>query len=375
MADAVRRAAAEGLAAIGASNYHDFRVYRGFAEAAQLEGVTALFGLEVIAVLEDLQRDGTLVNDPNNPGRTYLCGKGITRFEQPTDLATGLVAEMRAASDRRMHEMTDRMAECFALAGLATDCTDTVIAADEAARSDVPPAWVALQERHIARAFQEALFRELPPDRRSRFLAGLFGAPSSAAPTDAVALQDEIRSRLMKAGRPAFVPEAPVSFDDAYRLIVELGGIPCYPTLADGASPICPFEDPPQALADRLLERHVYCAELIPGRNRQAVVDQYVAALRGAGILVMAGTEHNTQRMIPLAPMCAGGEALSELARDAFWEGACVVAAHQWRMASGQPGYVDAAGRLNSAYDDDAARIRAFRELGADLIRAAASGR
>ena len=42
------------------------------------------------------------------------------------------------------------------------------------------------------------------------------------------------------------------------------------------------------------------------------------------------------------------------------------MAAHQWRVASGQPGYVDAAGRLNSAYDDDAARIRAFRELGAE---------
>ena len=374
-AEAVRRAAVEGLAAIGASNYHDFHVYRAFAEAAQVEGVTALFGLEVIALLDDLQREGTLVNDPSNPGRAYLCGKGIMRFAQPTDVATGLVAEMRAASDQRMHEMTNRMAECFAVAGLATDCSDSVIVANEAARSNVPPAWVALQERHIARAFQEVLFRELPPERRTRFLATLFGAPPSASPTDADAVQEEIRSRLMKAGRPAFVPDAPVSFDDAYRLILELGGIPCYPTLADGASPICPFEDSPRELADRLLGRQVYCAELIPGRNRRGVVDEYVAALRDAGILVMAGTEHNTQRMIPLAPTCAAGEALSELALDAFWEGACVVAAHQWRVASGQPGYVDAAGRLNSAYEDDATRIRAFRELGAELIRAGASVR
>ena len=46
----------------------------------------------------------------------------------------------------------------------------------------------------------------------------------------------------MKAGKPAFVEETFVSFEEAHRLILELGGIPSYPTLADGASPICPFE-------------------------------------------------------------------------------------------------------------------------------------
>lgn len=368
VAEVVETAAAEGVRVIGASNFHHLGVYRGFAEAARRAGVTALFGLEVVSLQEDLQGDGTLVNDPDNPGRTYLCGKGITRFERPNPVAVALAATMRAANDRRIGDMVDRVAGAFTAAGLATDCTVSQITEDVAARAGVPTAWVTLQERHIARAFQEALFGQLPSNRRDGFLGALFGAPPSSSPTDAVAVQEEIRSRLMKAGGPAFVPEASVSFDDAYRLIVEFGGIPCYPILADGASPVCPFEDPPAALADRLLGRQVYCAELIPGRNRREVVDRYVSALRDAGILVMAGTEHNTARMTPLAPSCLGGEPLSEPAREAFWEGACVVVAHQHLVAAGQPGYVDGAGRLNGAFPDAAARIRAFRDMGADLI-------
>jgi hypothetical protein len=172
----------------------------------------------------------------------------------------------------------------------------------------------------------------------------------------------------MKAGRPAFVPESPVSFADARRLILEMQGIPCYPTLADGASPVCPWEEPPGALAQRLLELGVHAAELIPNRNVPRVVDAYVAAFRDAGIIVMAGTEHNTMQPIPLEPRCADGSRPSSAARAAFWEATCVVAAHQHLRASGLPGYVDGDGALNPGFPDGESRIRAFAELGAGLI-------
>jgi hypothetical protein len=282
---------------------------------------------------------------------------------------------MRAASDDRIRRMTTRMAVLFARAGLDGGGTDLQIAASVAERCGVPIEWVALQERHVAQAFQEFLFRDVVPDDRAALLGRLFEAPTSVDTTDAVAVQEAIRSNLMKAGKPAFVPEAATSFDDAYRLILELGGIPCYPILADGASPICPFEDPPEALAGRLLRRGIYCAELIPGRNRREVVDRYVVVLRRAGIVVMAGTEHNTQRMIPLEPMALGGEPLSDLSREAFWEGTCVVVAHQELCASGQPGYVDGDGRPTAGFADGEARIQLFRRIGADLITTRSAAR
>ena len=39
--------------------------------------MAALFGLEFISVLEEQQRRGIKINDPGNPGRAYICGKGI----------------------------------------------------------------------------------------------------------------------------------------------------------------------------------------------------------------------------------------------------------------------------------------------------------
>jgi hypothetical protein len=178
----------------------------------------------------------------------------------------------------------------------------------------------------------------------------------------------------MKAGRPAFVPESAVSFDDAYQLILEMDGIPCYPTLADGASPVCPWEEPPGALVERLLERGIHAAELIPNRNRPDVVDAYVAAFRAAGIIVMAGTEHNTPARISLEPRCADGSLPSPAARAAFREATCVVVAHQHLRAAGRPGYVDGHGRLDPGFPDEEARIRWFAELGEALIAAAARG-
>ena len=372
--DAVRLAAAEGLAALGTANYYDFGIYDRFAAAATTAGLMPLFGLEIITLI-DLPDGGTLVNDPTNLNRMYLCGKAITRFDPPIPAAAQRMAAIRAASDDRLRRMTALIAERFGRAGLDAGTTDRQIAATVAERSGVPIEWVSLQERHVAEAFQESLFRDLLAEDRGAALGRLFGAPTGVDTTDAVAVQEAIRSNLMKAGKPAFVPEAAVSFDEAYRLILDLGGIPCYPILADGASPICPFEDPPETLAERILSRGIYCAELIPGRNRSEVVDRYVTTLRGAGIVVVAGTEHNTRRMIPLAPATLGGEPPSDMSLEVFWEGTCVVAAHQALSGSGRPGYVDGDGRLTTGFPDGEARIRSLHRIGADLFSNRSSAR
>jgi hypothetical protein len=369
--DAVHAAATEGITVFGASNFHDHGIYRRFADAATAAGIVPLFGLEFISVVDALRDAGTRVNDPGNPGRMYLCGKGVDPFATPTATAARLLEQVRAADADRMGAMVPRVRACFAEAGLETALTAESIVTDVAERAGVPSSWVVLQERHVAMAFQEALFLAEAPERRHALLARAFGGPVGASMDDPIAVQGEIRSRLLKAGCPAFVPESAVSFDDAYRLILEMDGMPCYPTLADGASPVCSWEEPPHALAQRVLERGIHAAELIPNRNRPAVVDAYVAAFREAGIIVMAGTEHNTRERIPLEPRCVDGSLPSPAARATFWEATCVVAAHQHLRASGRPGYVDGQGRLNPGFPDGASRIRWFAELGAGLIDAA----
>jgi hypothetical protein len=370
--DVMATGAREGVRVIGASNFHDQRVYRRVADAAEANGIVPLFGIELITVL-DTERlaaagvpAGARINDPGNPGRIYLCGKGIDPFRVPSPEAARIDAAARAANMGRAARMTMLLRARFEAAGVAAPIDDAAITADVAARAGVPADWVVLQERHLAMAFQQLLFEAVPAGERVARLAAVYGAPPAAAPDDAVAVQGEIRSRLMKAGGPAFVDESPLTFEDGVRLILAWDGIPAYPTLADGTSPVCPFEDGPDDLAARLGALGIHAAELIPGRNAPDVVDAYVRAFRAAGIVVTAGTEHNTLDRIPLEPEARGGAALSEEAREAFYEGACVIAGHQAERAAGRPGFVDAAGSFGSG--DRKTWIKRFAALGAAVI-------
>ncbi len=364
--EVVAVAAREGARVVGASNFHDHRVYRRFADAARDAGILPMFGLEFITVLDELRTAGTLVNDPANPGRMYLCGKGVNPFKDPSPAALEIDAAARAANVERAQAMVALVRERFAGGGVATSLDDATIIEDVADRAGVPADWIVLQERHIAMAFQEVLFLLVPAERRAGRLARVFGAPTTVNIDDPIAVQGEIRSRLMKVGGPAFVAESTLSFGDAVRLVLEWDGIPAYPTLADGASPICAFEDPPEALAQRMLDLGLSMAELIPARNSPDVVDRYVRAFRSAGIVVAAGTEHNTLDQIPFDPACRGGTPLSAYARDSFLEGASVIVAHHHERSMGRSGFVEPDGKPGGG--DREARIHHFAALGSAII-------
>jgi len=365
--DAIGAAAAEGARAIGISNFYDQQVYARFAEQATAAGIVPLFGLEFITLDPELEAAGVLVNDPANPGRVYFCGKGISPFRERTPAAAATAAAIRSDNDTRAAAMVAQLTDHFAGVGLDTGLTAASVAADVASRTEVPVEWVSLQERHIARAFQEAL-AALAVDERAAVLEAAYGSPSGVDIDNPVALQGELRSRLLKVGTAGFVPEVPLSFADAYSYVLDSGGIPTFPILADGARQLSPFEYPPAELAQKLLERRVYAAELIPLRNATSIVAEYIDALTAAGIIVMGGTEHNTADRIPYDPACVDGP-LPAAARTAFWEATCVVAAHQHLVAAGEPGYVDAEGSLTG--DDPAARKAELVALGAELMRGA----
>jgi len=365
---AVGLAAAEGIAALGASNYYDYTVYQEFAERAAGAGIVPLFGIEIITLDEGLAARGVKINDPGNPGKMYLCGKGISRFDPLSPEAQALLGTIRTKDAERMAAMTQRLAERFAAVGLETALDADAIKEQVVRRHGSPKSTVYLQERHVAQAFQESLFERLAPGSRADLLARLFGAPPKSLDSAAV-VQNDIRSHLMKAGKAAYVEETFVGYEHARALILALGGIPCYPTLADGASPICEFEAPIERLLAEIAARDIHCAELIPVRNQPEALLRYATGLRRAALMVTAGTEHNTRESQPIAPACVNGQPIPDAALDIFWEGACVVAAHHYRVFRGQPGFVDEAGQPNPAYATAEGRIAAFRALGEEVIR------
>jgi hypothetical protein len=368
---AVQLAAEQGIKVLGANNYYDYSVYTQFGTLCSENGILALYGTEIICMIDSLRNAGVKLNDPGNPGKMYLCGKGISRFAPLSTEGASLLNTIRKNDSTRMAQMVKKLSECCAEAGLSVRLTEAGVKQMVVERHGCSPATVYLQERHVAQALQEAIEKEIAPEERTAALEKLFGTTPKSAPDDRAGIQNEIRSHLMKAGKKAFVPETFVDFDHARKLILALGGIPCYPILADGASPLCGYEENTQKLAAETRARGLHCTELIPVRNSPEQVLRYAKAMREAGFIVTAGTEHNTRDLIPLEPTCLNGAPIPEEAQAIFWEGACVVAAHQFLVMHERSGFVDGSGALAGKYSSPDARIKHLASVGAAVIEAA----
>lgn len=317
---AVALACDEEIGILGASNYYDFSVYLEFETLCHQHSITPLFGMEIVLRLPALVEHGVRVNDPGNPGKMYLCGKALSRWRSPTDEAKRILQTIRDNDSARMSAMVDKLASVFAEAGVDTQLDARRIVNSIVLRYGCPQETVFLQERHVAQAFQEALFQMVRQGDRVRALSAVLQAPVSA--DDAARAQAQIRSRLMKAGKPAFVDETYIGLEDGLRLITELGGVPCYPVLADGADAVCEYEADVDALIQNLNDLGIRHAEFIPIRNSPETLRQYVLPMRDAGFSISAGTEHNTLDLIPLTPSCIDGEAIPDDVEAVFAEGA-----------------------------------------------------
>lgn len=359
---AVGLAADEGVKVLGCGNYYNFSVYQEFADLAQSRGIFPLFGTEIIALETDLQASGIRINDPGNPGKYYICGKGISRFEPLSPRAAERLQTIRSNDALRMREMTVKMAAVFTGHGVQTGLNEAAVVARVVKRHGCTADMVTLQERHLAQAFQEVFFEKVPANERIAKLTEIFGTAPKATADDAVGIQNEIRSHLMKAGKLCFVPETFVNLAQAKELVVELGGIPCYPVLADGSKQRCEYETPVEQLIETLKANDYTMVEFIPLRNSPEVLTEYVTAIRKAGIAVVAGTEHNTLDLVPIQPTCVGGAAIPDAVNAIFIEGICVLAAHAFLKAHGQAGFVDA------NEDDPNERIARFDRIGTAVL-------
>src|SRR5690606_10885788 len=129
-------------------------------------------------------------------------------------------------------------------------------------------------------------------------------------------VENEIRSVLLKAGGPAFVPEDPKAFlnlEEVVNLIIDAGGIPCYPVLLDDPKGnLTDFEGDKQKLYDNLISRNIWSIEFIPGRNDIEFLKEYVSFFNNKGFVVTFGTEHNTPELDPLKVTCRGGVPLDD---------------------------------------------------------------
>jgi len=146
-------------------------------------------------------------------------------------------------------------------------------------------------------------------------------------------------------------------------MILDMGGIPTYPLLLDDKNGnYTDFEAPKEKLLETLRSRNIFSIELIPNRNSLEHLKNYVEYFYANGFVVSFGTEHNTPELTELTVKCRGGVELDESLKAIGYNGAAVVAAHQYLRAKGEDGYVCAHGEADSAKRDE------YEQLGKAVI-------
>ncbi len=364
---AVKLAHSQGVNVLGLSNYYDFAVYEDFQQHCLAKGIFPLYGLEIIAMEDQLKQTGIRINDPANPGKFYICGKAITRFQPMSQKAKSLIDIIRQNDIERIAKMIEKLNKVFDVGGVEIGLTYDDIVDGVVRRHCYKREGVYLQERHVAQAFQEAFFTRIQADSRKKSLETILDTSCENCDSP-IEVQNAIRSNLLKAGKACFVEESFVSLDQAKQLINELAGVVCYPVLADGSAKRCEYETPVEKLIDSLTSSGIYMVEFIPLRNNKDVMEEYVLALRQAGFVVTAGTEHNTPDLVSLVPKRKDGTEIPKHIQEIFIEGACVVAAHQFLTAQRQCGFLDHDGKPNSAYSSADDRIKAISAVGRKAI-------
>ena len=192
----------------------------------------------------------------------------------------------------------------------------------------------SIRERHLAKALRLAVDARPGCDNCKRALyEQIFGKPLKSDPSNAAAVENEIRGNLLKAGGAAFVPEDPKAFlpmETVQRIIEAAGGIPTYPFLADDAKGnFTDFEGDLMKAADTLKKRGFRSVEFITTRNTTAVLEQYAGYLEDEGFTVTFGSEHNTPALEPIKLRTRDAADLSDKLKEINYRGACTVAAHQ----------------------------------------------
>lgn len=335
---AFKMATEEKIAVLGINDFYVTDGYDAFHKGCLINKIFPLFNIEFIGLLKDEQKKGIRINDPNNPGRIYFSGKGL---DYPFQL--GWVQKRQLSTVRKDSQLQIK-AMITKLNQLIVKEKPSLKLSYETIKSEY--AHELVRERHLAKALRElVLATSGTVDEQLRFLENLYGGKKSKAGfSNPAALENEIRSNLLKSGGPAFVEEDENSFlklKKIIKIITKAGGIPCYPVLLDDASgKLTEYEADPEKLLLSLNKLGIGCIELIPGRNDLATLKDFVEFFYKKGFIITFGTEHNTPEMLPLTVTSRGGIPLDDSLKKIAWEGACVLAAHQYLRADGRQGYV-----------------------------------
>lgn len=334
---AVRTAVAEGVRILGINDFYVTDGYKEFTDECIDHGMFPLLNIELIGISKEDQEAGIRINDPGNPGRTYISGKGLSF---PGDLPENQKIKLRnivVQSNNQVSKMIELLNDWF-----QQQEVDISLSVEEIMEGH---AVNLLRERHVAKMVR-LKFEELAANDLEFYelLDKAYGGKSvDKKRSDIAGTEEQLRARLLKSGAPAFVPEDDKAFlplAEIVELIIDSGGIPTYPVLLDGAGDqITEFENGKEKLLEVLEAWGFRSIEFIPLRNQFGKLKEYTEYFYENGFVVSFGTEHNTSAMGPLTVSCKEDVPLDDRLLEISFNGAAYIAAHQYLVDHEGPDY------------------------------------
>ena len=361
--DALDRAINENVGVVGINDFYTTEGYEEWAEGCRARSLYPLFNIEMIGLNDIDQEAGLRVNDPGNPGRTYISGKGLKYPFKLADPFASQLSKVRHESEVQVEAMSVKLNQLLVDKGYGFTLDINWIKRKLTKGS--------VRERHLAKALRLKVYEECNDVEKDivTVLENLFDKKKlNSAVSDIASVENEIRSNLLKAGGSAFVPETSEAFlpvESVCKIIIAAGGIPTYPFLADDANGnYTDFEKNLEEVANTLTQRGFHSVEFITTRNDVELLEKYALYLHNKGFVVTLGSEHNTPSMEPIELFARHGKPLTKTLMKINYDGACVIAAHQHLVSQGLDGYIDENGEADRRQRDE------FVKLGDEVIKA-----
>jgi hypothetical protein len=354
------QAVEENVRVLGINDFFLADGFGEFYEEAVRSRIFPMFNIEIVGLMVREQYDRFRINDPVNPGRTYLSGKGL---DYPFHLEESLACEL----DSLRMEIQQYVKQIIENASRIISETEPGL---RLKYSEIKRVFAKgfVTERHISKAIRSLIFERFnKPGERAKILKRLLASNKLKADIDDHAeVENEIRSRFLKSGGRAHVKEESSAFipvSEALQIIRNAGGIPCYSVLLDDEKGRCTeYEANKQILLNELQSRNIQCIEFLPARNNPDILRDYARFFRDNDFIILFGTAHSTPEKKPLRVCTRDGRFLDDELAGISFEGASIIAAHQYLRARGESGYIDAGGHYKTSRKEE------FTALGKAVI-------
>jgi hypothetical protein len=332
----------EGVKILGINDFNTTEGYKAWAEKCTEYKIFPLFNAEFIALSVVDQGNGITINDPKNPGRIYLSGKGMAfpfKLEEPY---LSVLNKIQQNSNSQVFAM------CNALNSYLKSMGEGIHLDNDFVMKEFTMGMI--RERHLAKALRIKVFETVSDEGgRLKMLNSILGKEMITDLHNHTVIEGALRDKLLKSGGAAFIEETDEMFPDfekVKKLILNGGGIPTYPLLADSLNGgFTAYEGDKFQLLEDLRKKGFHSVEFIPNRNSMAVLEEYSIFFAENGFIVTFGSEHNTPELIPLKLHTVNGDELSPILKQINYNGACAIAAHQYLVATTGSGYLDADGK------------------------------